>query len=102
MHKATEYTKITPEVKRAVFERDGGVCLWCGRWGIPEAHFIPRSKMGLGVEENILTLCRPCHDLFDRGTRKQRESMREHFRNYLKSCYPKWDEEKLYYRKDNY
>ncbi len=66
---------------------------------MPEAHFISRSKGGLGVEENILTLCRfPCHEQYDRGPIERREEMRTYFREYLKSQYPGWDEKKLIYK----
>ena len=93
---------ITGEVKRIVFHRDGGLCVYCKRAGSPEAHYIPRSKGGLGIEENILTLCRECHDKFDRKIpipAKEREGMKEFFQDYLKSHYPDWDESKLIYRK---
>lgn len=90
---------ISTGVKHIVFERDGGICIHCGSWGAPDAHFIPRSKGGLGVPENILTLCRECHDKYDNGTRLQREGMREEFREYLMSKYPNWDESNLIYRK---
>ena len=52
---------------------------------------------GLGLEENVLTLCRPCHYAFDRGL--YREEMTTYFRKYLQSKYPDWDEKKLYYRR---
>ena len=91
---------IGSDVKRIVYERDGGVCVWCGRRGFPEAHFISRSKGGLGVEENILTLCRGCHDHFDHGGRTERECMREEFERYLRGKYPDWDEKNLTYRRE--
>ena len=90
---------ISSTVKMIVYNRDSGRCVYCRRPGNPEAHFIPRSKGGLGVPENILTLCRECHDKYDFGTREQREGMREEFREYLMSKYPHWDEEQLTYRK---
>lgn len=98
---------ISEKVKDKVWERDCGVCVWCllhgprtGWPAFPEAHYIPRSKGGLGIEENILTLCRPCHDLYDFAPRAQREYMREIFRDYLSRCYKDWDESKLIYRKE--
>lgn len=95
---------ISPAVKAAVWERDGGICLWCrgssGWPAFPEAHFIPRSRSGLGTEENILTLCRPCHMMFDQGP--ERELMEEFFREYLKSKYPGWDENNLVYKKGQF
>ena len=87
-------------VKREVWERDGGLCVWCHKPGNPEAHFIPRSKGGLGIPENVLTLCRECHNKYDNGTRAEREERREYFREYLKSIYPGWDENKLIYHKE--
>ena len=92
---------ISTETKRIVFERDGGVCLWCGGWGVPEAHYISRAHGGLGIPENILTLCRRCHEMYDFGHRRERDRMREHFRAYLKEQYPEWNETNLIYRKDN-
>ena len=90
---------ISDNTKRIVFARDSGLCVWCGRIGLPEAHFIPRSKGGLGCEQNILTLCRVCHMRYDEGDQWERENMRLRFREYLKDKYPGWDESKLYYRK---
>lgn len=90
---------ISSTVKMLVYNRDKGRCVYCHRPGNPEAHFVSRIKGGLGVPENILTLCRPCHDRFDNGTREAREGMREYFRDYLMSKYPEWDESKLYYRR---
>lgn len=95
-------TSIPKEVHDAVFIRDGGCCVWCGRkwpYVFAEAHFISRKKGGLGIPENILTLCRPCHDRFDHGTREEREEMREFFRDYFTEIYPDWDEKKLTYKK---
>lgn len=90
---------ISDATRRHVFARDGGRCVYCRRVGNPEAHFVPRSKGGLGIPENILTLCRPCHNRFDNGTKMERDGMREFFREYLMSKYPDWDETKLYYNK---
>lgn len=100
MHKRTKALMISKAVKESVFERDGGCCVWCGKPGLPEAHFIPRSRGGLGIEQNILTLCRECHEKFDHGT--NRNSMRDFFETYLKSKYEDWDAQKLYYKKSEF
>lgn len=102
MHKRTKSLMISPAVKKAVWERDGGKCLWCGAYNAaPEAHYIPRSRSGLGVEENVLTLCRKCHRTFDQPSTDAEVAtsrrMKVKFRNYLKSIYPNWKEENLYY-----
>lgn len=99
MNNRTKATNIPADVKRRVYERDNGRCVWCGRCGMPEAHFISRVDGGLGIEENILTLCRfPCHELYDKGPAEKRDNMRRYFRKYLMSKYPDWDEKKLIYK----
>ena len=91
---------ISPGVRLIVGERDNWRCIYCWRRGNPEAHYIARSHGGLGIPENILTLCRECHEMYDHGPKEKREGMRELFREYLMSKYPNWDEAKLIYRKD--
>lgn len=93
---------ITPETKEKVWERDGGRCVWCGTafFVNPEAHYIPQSKGGLGIEKNILTLCRQDHDRYDNGSALARKAMREYFREYLSRKYPDWNEDDLIYRKE--
>ena len=98
--KRTKALDISPEVKAAVAERDGGRCVLCGRPGAPNAHFIPRSQGGLGIEENVVTLCIECHNRYDNGAfRAQTEAELE---AYLRRLYPDWSREKLYYRKEEY
>lgn len=87
---------IPHSVRLKVLERDR-FCVYCGRPGIPNAHYIPRSQNGLGIEENILTLCFDCHRRYDQTT--ERPKMREFFKEYLKSKYSDWNEEKLIYKK---
>lgn len=95
--KRTKALAIPREVKEKVWERDG-CCVYCGSpFGIPNAHYIARSHGGLGLEENILTLCPDCHRAYDQSTK--RKDMKEFFRDYLKSKYPEWDEQKIIYRR---
>lgn len=98
MHRRTKALAISKAVKDRVWERDGHECVICGsRYAFPEAHFISRAQGGLGVEENILTLCRNCHDRYDNSP--QRAEIREVLRDYLKRLYPDLDEDNLIYRK---
>lgn len=93
----TKALEIPQAVKARVYERDGGCCIWCGSpMGQPNAHYVPRSKGGLGIEENILTLCWPCHMKYDQST--DRKDMGRYFMGYLINEYPEWDESKLYYK----
>ena len=101
----TERTKalaISPAVKKVVAERDSldgqTCCIICGSPdGLPEAHYVPRSQGGLGIEENIVTLCRECHRAYDQSPR--RKEIGEELRIYLKWKYPDWDEGELTYRR---
>ena len=98
MNKRTKSLAIPREVKEAVWERDGECCVYCGSpIASPNAHYIARSQGGLGIEENILTLCQTCHMMYDQTIK--REGMRDFFRTYLKARYPDWDEQKLYYKR---
>lgn len=95
---------IPQKVKRKVARRDQidgwTCCILCGSpQGLPEAHYISRANGGLGIEQNIVTLCRRCHNIYDNGTREQREEFGAQIRGYLKTIYPDWDESKLRYKK---
>jgi len=97
MNRRTKAMAIPPKVKKAVYERDWGRCIFCGSLGLPEAHYISRAHGGLGVEPNIVTSCRRCHDRLDNSP--DRPYMLEEAKEYLKAQYPEWDETKLIYRK---
>lgn len=95
--KRTQALNINRATRMAVYERDGGCCVLCGRPGNPEAHYISRAHGGLGIEQNIVTLCRPCHRRYDQTI--ERDAIREILRDYLMSKYPDWDEDNLIYKK---
>lgn len=103
--KRSKACDIPKKVKDAVWERDGRRCIICGeRNAMPNAHYIPRSKGGLGIEQNIVTLCtnftpNKCHHKFDYGSREEKEEIGGKIRDYLKGQYLDWDEDKLVYGK---
>ncbi len=98
MHGQTKATAISKSVRCAVYERDGYRCIICGSsQGQPNAHYIARSQGGLGVEENIVTLCPCCHRDYDQSCK--RKVYKDFIKSYLKNKYPEWDENKLIYRK---
>ena len=98
--KRSKACDIPDKVKQKVWERDGERCCYCGSWNaMPVCHYIPRSHGGLGIEENIVTLCPNCHHNFDHTD--LRACYKEYIREYLKEKYPNWDEKKLVYRKWN-
>lgn len=97
--KRTKALSISKEVKAAVWERDEHRCIICGSSeASPNAHFIARSHGGLGIEENIVTLCQSCHHEFDFGADGFRLSVV--IRKYLQSKYPYWNDNDLIYRKE--
>lgn len=98
MHRRTKALALTKAVKDAVWERDGQACVLCGSpFAFPEAHYISRAQGGLGIEENVVTLCRSCHDRYDNSA--ERQYIRPRLEAYLRGIYPGWDETKLIYRK---
>lgn len=107
--KRTKALEIPMKVKKAVAERDSfeghPCCIFCGTPAptnnplvFSNAHFISRGQGGLGIEENILTLCPECHRNYDNTER--RETMKGVFENYLKSKYTHWNSKNLIYKKD--
>ena len=96
-HKRTKACAIYPDVRYRLLERDGLCCIFCGKVGLPEAHIIPRSQGGLGVEENLITVCRECHYKLDHTT--ERKKMLDQAIKYLKKFYPNWKREDFIYDK---
>lgn len=52
---------------------------------------------GLGIEENIFTACKKCHDRQDNGLNTEKYD--KEAEDYLKSKYPNWNKENLIYKK---
>jgi len=90
---------ISARVKAIVWARDKGRCILCAdTMAFPNAHaIVSRAHGGLGVEENIITLCNHCHLEYDHGN--DREYLRGRIESYLKSKYPNWNKADLVYRK---
>ena len=100
-HKKTKATEISDKVKEAVWIRDNYRCIYCHK-KVPlvcaNAHFIKRSQGGLGIEENIVTLCFDCHYQEDHGLNT--DKYEKYIENYLKNIYGfEWKKEKLIYKK---
>ena len=53
--------------------------------------------LGLGVEQNIVTLCDRCHRQYDQSA--LRPAYKRIIEDYLKARYPGWNPEKLVYHK---
>lgn len=100
-HKRTVATSISREVKLAVWHRDNGRCVFYGKVvGIEcaNAHFIPRSAGGLGVEKNVFTACLECHNEQDNGFNSKLYD--KDVEMYLRGIYGEnWDIKDLIYTK---
>ena len=55
-------TPVPLDVRRAVFERDGGSCVECGgNFDLQYDHVIPVSRGGANTVANLQILCAPCN-----------------------------------------
>ena len=106
MNKRTKALSITWATKKKVYERQHGMSLFSNKpISINECccHYIPRSKGGLGIEENIVGMTPQEHMIFDNnliGSHKEEsDRMRIRARNHLMEHYEDWKEEKLIWKK---
>lgn len=98
MHKRTKACSIPPKVREEVEKRDGHQCIFCGSYNARgEAHYIGRAQGGLGIEQNLVTVCRHCHREMDNG--KYTQFYRTKAKAYLQSKYAEWNESLLVYNK---
>lgn len=90
MHRRTKEVAIPSSVRQAVEDRDGHCCIFCGSPNARgEAHVINRSQGGLGVEQNLVTVCPKCHSQMDNG--QASKLFKEKAQNYLKAFYKDYD-----------
>lgn len=96
--KRSKMCDISKAVKDKVWERDEHRCIICkSPFAMPNAHYIPRSSGGLGIEQNIVTLCARCHEITDHT--EHRKFMLNQIEKYLKSKYDNWNRKDLIYDK---
>ena len=97
-------TDIKPKVREEVKQRDFNTCVYCGRkdW-LQLCHvYVNRSHGGLGVRENLVTLCVECHHNLDFGKLEKSQPIRLRVESYLKRHYGEPDMSKLKYMKGFY
>lgn len=103
MHKSTRYTAISKSVKDTVYIRDNGECVVCHKPGIPNAHVVRRSQLGMGIVQNVVCLCPECHRKFDQGKDpREAECIYVRIVAHLKGFYPDWNREDMVYKKGTY
>lgn len=108
MHRQTKATSIPQGTKVEVNRRDGGRCIICGAPGGPHCHIVRRSQGGMGVTQNIVTLCGECHYALDEGLflgrlkplgLNSRQDVEDYVIDYIKGFYPDWTRESVTYHK---
>lgn len=111
MPKYTKYLQFDNQTIKTIAERDNYTCIFCAIGYHMEnkddmgykiydiMHYIPKSHLGLGVEQNGAYGCRYHHHLLDNGNKGLRDEMLGIFEEYLKSKYENWDKDKLVYKK---
>ena len=114
MKKSTRAREFSAKTREVIKERDKMSCIFCkinyhmksstqaGYIMKSIMHYIPRSKGGLGIEQNGAIGCQYHHELLDNGNKGLRGEMLELFREYLQEHYPDWNEEDLIYKKYNF
>ena len=110
MSKYTRKLEFNAKTRNLIKARDGG-CIFCQMGYHMEGalsldlevkiimHYIPRSKLGLGIEQNGAVGCQWHHDMLDNGNKGHRAEMLDLFRGYLKERYPEWSEASLIFCK---
>lgn len=106
----TRRLEFSPQVRKNIRNRDQG-CFFCRRgyhmeWALPGdlagteiMHIVPRSHLGLGVEENGVLGCRYHHQMMDNGNRGLRAEMIGMLKDYMQKQYPGWSEKAVTWRK---
>ena len=89
---------ISPKVRKEVLERDNHQCIVCGaNHGLQIAHYVSRARSGLGIPQNLATMCVSCHVQFDNG--KLHSQIKNLVQEHLKAHYEGWNEKDLIYKK---
>lgn len=102
-------TEFTAKARKAIHKRDQESCFFCRRGyhmenacrygGLQIMHVVPRSQMGLGVEQNGVLGCIGHHGLMDNGNRGLRGEMQAMLEDYMQDMYPGWTREAVTYSK---
>ena len=88
------------KVKKVVWERDGHACIYCGKYVdvyYANSHYIKRSHLGKGIEQNVVCACPTCHYKYD--FKDFDGEMKNYTKRYLSRLYDEWNEDDLVYRK---
>ena len=54
-------TEVSEHTKKIIWERDQGICVYCGRNGAEIDHVVPRREGGPSTRANLVLACRSCN-----------------------------------------
>lgn len=109
MSKYTKLLKFDKNTAQKIMDRDQG-CYFCRiGYHLPDSsiqcqikdimHVVPKSSLGLGIEQNGVEGCRYHHSLMDNGNKGLRSEMLGMLKSYLSGLYPGWNENNVTYKK---
>ena len=110
--KLARKTEFTAEARKAIHKRDNETCVFCAAgYELPEdlaycqtalqiMHIVPRSQLGMGVEQNGALGCVWHHQMLDNGNRENRKDMLTMLEDRMRRIYPGWTREQVIYKKN--
>lgn len=109
--KLTRHLEFTAKARKAIHKRDNETCVFCAAgYELPEdpaycrtalqiMHIVPRSQLGMGVEQNGVLGCVWHHQMMDNGNLDNRKEMIKMLEERMRRIYPGWTRESVTYRK---
>ena len=99
--KRSKACDISNKVREQVLSRDARRCIICGStYNLELAHvFLSRAHLGLGVKENLATLCKKHHMTLDSGKKQEQHNIRLAVESYMRSKHGDIDIKSLKYNK---
>lgn len=109
--KLARKTEFSAKARKAIHKRDRDQCVFCvmgyrmeevGTWAhaqLQVMHIVPRSQLGMGVEQNGVLGCVYHHTMMDNGNQGCRKEMQRILEERMKRLYPGWSRESVTYKK---
>lgn len=111
--KLTRHLEFTAKARKAIHKRDNETCVFCAagyeppedpeycRTALQIMHIVPRSQLGMGMEQNGVLGCVWHHQMLDNGNLDNRKEMIKMLEERMRRIYPGWTRESVIYRKDS-
>lgn len=109
--KLSSRMEFTAKERRKIHERDRERCVFCEmeyqmptdlaycQTGLQIMHIVPRSQLGMGVEQNGVLGCVYHHNMMDNGNQGCRKEMQGILEERMKRLYPGWSRKRVMYSK---